>query len=197
MKAHIKNIPTIGALLAAAILLTLFSSLGECLKLHSDAQAITQLWQLFTCHIVHCTFEHLFYDAICLLVLGILLKPRELLTTLLLAAPIVSIAVLLRHPELSSYCGLSGVNCALFAVFAINVAKKNKLLGVAAIAGILLKTFIEIHADRTFFATSGFIPVHAAHIAGIAAGTIVCIINAIIASNNCKTNQMAYINIHS
>ena len=194
MKTHIKNIPIIGALLAAAILMTLFSSLGESLKLHPDAPHV---WQFFSSHIVHCTFEHLFYDALCLAVLGILLSRRELFMTLLISAPIVSLVVLLRHPELSSYCGLSGVNCALFAVFAINVARKNKLLGVAAIAGILLKTFIEIHADRTFFAISGFIPVHAAHLAGIAAGTIIGIINAIIASHHCKTNQMAYINVHS
>ena len=194
MKKHLENSIYLIGILAAAIVLTALPSLGESLKLHPDAP---HAWQLFSCHLVHCTLEHLFYDALCLAVLGILLSRRELLMTLLLSAPIVSIAVLAARPELSSYCGLSGVNCALFAVFAINVARKNKPLGVAAIAGILLKTFIEIHADRTFFATSGFIPVHEAHLAGIAAGTIVCIINAIIASHNCKTNQMAYINVHS
>ena len=184
MKNHLENSIYLIGILAMSTTLTALPALGEFLKLHPDAP---HAWQYFTCHIVHCTFEHLFYDALCLAVLGILLSRRELFMTLLISAPIVSIAVLLRHPELSSYCGLSGVNCALFAVFAINVAKKNKLLGVAAIVGILFKTFIEIHADRTFFATSGFIPVHDAHLAGIAAGTIIGLINTIATQRHCKT----------
>ncbi len=194
MKIHIKNIPIVGALLAATILLTFFSALRESLKLHPDAPHI---WQFFSCHLVHCTFASLFYAALSLAVLSILLSRRELFMTLLLSAPIVSIAVLAAHPELSSYCGLSGVNCALFAVFALKLYRERKSLGISAFIVIVAKTLLEIHADRTFFATSGFIPVHVAHLAGIAAGTIVCIINAIIASHHCKTNQMAYINIHS
>ena len=58
-------------------------------------------------------------------------------------------------------------------------------------------TLLEILSDRTFFATSGFIPVHETHLASIATGTIIGIINTIIASHHCKTNQMAYIIVHS
>ena len=197
MKTHFENSIYLIGIIATATVLTTLPALGEAFKLHPSAPFVALIGQLFTCHLVHCTLEHLFYDALCLAVLGILLSRRELFMTLLFSAPVVSIAVLVARPELPSYCGLSGVNCALFAVFAINFARKNKPLGVAAIAGILLKTFIEIHANRTFFATSGFIPVHEAHLAGIAAGTIIGIINAIIASHHCKTNQMAYINVHS
>ncbi len=189
MKANTRNSIAICAILAASTALTALPSFGESLKLHPDAPFVALLGQLFTCHIVHCTFEHLFYDALCLAVLGILLSRRELSMTLLLSAPVVSIVVLAVHPELSSYCGLSGVNCALYAVFALKLYRERKSLGIAAFIAIVAKTLLEIFSDRTFFATSGFIPVHEAHLAGIAAGTLCGIAFCIIATRHCKSDM--------
>ena len=51
----------------------------------------------------------------------------------------------------------------------------------------LAKTLLEILSDRIFFATSGFIPVHEVHLAGIAARTLCRIAFAIIAIRHCKS----------
>ena len=173
MKANLNNILPVSALIAVSTALTATPSIGVPLKLHTAADGTAFIWQAFTCHFVHCTTEHLFYDALCLFILGFLLSRRELILTLLLAAPFVSAAVLLTRPELTTYCGLSGVNCALYAVFAIKLFRRQKGLGTAALGAIILKTILEISADRTFFATSGFIPVHEAHLAGIAVGVAI------------------------
>ena len=171
-RVHSENNAMIACLVAAAILLTASPALGETLRLHADSEGVLLLMQLFTCHLVHWTGEHLFYDVLCLAVLGLLLSRRELVLTLLFAAPIVAITALWLHPELNSYCGLSGVNCALFAYYAVRISRERKVLGVVALVAILLKTGVEIHSGHTFFATDGFIPVHSAHLVGILAGVI-------------------------
>ena len=171
-RVHFENIAIVTCLVAAAILLTASPGLGEKLRLHVDSRGLLLVVQLFTCHLVHWTVEHLFYDVLCLAVLGLLFSRRELLWTLLFSAPIVAITVLWLHPELTSYCGLSGVNCALFAYFAVKIGRERTLLGAVALAAILLKTGVEIHSGHTFFATEGFIPVHSAHLVGIVAGVV-------------------------
>ena len=171
-RVHFENVAMVACLVAAAILLTATPELGEKLRLHADSEGLLLAMQLFTCHLVHWTAAHLFYDALCFAVLGLLLSRQELLLTLLFAAPIVAITALWLHPELSSYCGLSGVNCALFAYFAVKIGRERKLLGAVALAAILLKTGVEIHSGHTFFATDGFIPVHSAHLVGIMVGVI-------------------------
>ena len=171
-RVHFENVAMVACLLAAAIILTATPELGEKLRLHADSEGLLLAVQLLTCHLVHWTAAHLFYDALCLAVLGLLLSRQELLLTLLFAAPIVAITALWLHPELSSYCGLSGVNCALFAYFAVKIGRERKLLGAVALTAILLKTGVEIHSGHTFFATDGFIPVHSAHLVGIMVGVI-------------------------
>lgn len=171
-RVHFENIAIVACFVVAAILLTASPEWGETLRLHEDSEGMLFVVQLFTCHLVHWTAEHLFYDALCLAVLGLLLSRRELLLTLLFSSPIVAITALWLHPELTSYCGLSGVNCALFAYYAVKIGRERTLLGVVALAAILLKTGVEIHSGHTFFATDGFIPVHSAHLIGIVAGVV-------------------------
>ena len=173
MQTHLRqNLPLIGALLAAATLLTACPRLGIPLQLHLDDSFPALLGEFFTCHLVHWNAAHLSYDALALALLAPMLDRHELPLTLLLAAPAVSLAVLTLHPELPTYCGLSGVNCALYAHVAAKLGRRNAVLGLAALAGILLKTLIELSVGRTFFATSGFIPMHSAHLAGIAIGLL-------------------------
>ena len=171
-RVHPENIVMVVSLVAAASLLTASPELGEILRLHADSDGVMFLMQLFTCHFVHWTAAHLFYDALCLAGLGVLLSRRELVLTLLFAAPIVAITALWLHPELTSYCGLSGINCALFAYYAVRLGCERRMLGALALAAVLLKTLVEISSDRTFFATDGFIPVHSAHLVGIVSGVI-------------------------
>ncbi|MBR4222351.1 MAG: rhomboid family intramembrane serine protease [Victivallales bacterium] len=177
-KVHFENIAIVACLVVAALLLTASPELGEKLRLHADSGGLLLVVQLYTCHLVHWTAAHLFYDALCLAVLGLLLSRRELLLTLLLSAPIVAITSLWLHPELTSYCGLSGVNCALFAYYAVKIGRERTLLGAIALAAILLKTGMEIHSGHTFFATDGFIPVHSAHLVGIMAGVLCGVLEA-------------------
>ncbi|MBR4674529.1 MAG: rhomboid family intramembrane serine protease [Victivallales bacterium] len=173
MRVNVENTTLVGCLVMAAGFLMVFPCVGDSLRLHTDGESVSFVMQLFTCHLVHWTWAHLFYDVICFAALGMLLNRRELLACFLLAALAVSSTVLLFHPELSSYCGLSGVNCALYAFFAVKVGReRNGLWGTVMIVAILLKTLAEILAGHTFFASTGFIPVHSAHLAGIIAGML-------------------------
>jgi len=171
-RLHFENMPMVVCLVAAAILLTASPDLSEKLRIHAGSEGTSLVMQLFTCHFVHWTVSHLFYDVLCLALLGLLLPWREMVLTLLFSAPIVALTALWFHPELTSYCGLSGVNCALFAYYAVKLGRERKMLGGVALSAVLLKTLVEISSDRTFFATAGFVPVHSAHLVGIGAGCL-------------------------
>ncbi|MBR0458776.1 MAG: rhomboid family intramembrane serine protease [Victivallales bacterium] len=160
------------AIVLVAGIFTAFPTFGEHFLLHMDAMPWSLVWQCFTCHLVHWTPEHYIYDAICFVAFAGTLSRRTLYRTLLVAAPVVAVVVFLWCPELRTYGGLSGVNCALFAQFTLQLDRKKAFLGKLFLVGILCKIVLEIVTDRTFFATTGFVPVHAAHLAGVAAGLL-------------------------
>ncbi|MCQ2402167.1 MAG: hypothetical protein MJ202_00355 [Lentisphaeria bacterium] len=168
MKSH--NADIIMPILAASVLASTTPGLPALLALRTTAPWPMLLLGFFTGHLVHWTFEHFFYDALCFAVMASRIPRRQLLAALPVSALAVSLTVILFHPELPSYGGLSGIGCCLFILFAWNLFQHIKPLAYLALAGILLKTIAECTCGRTFFATTGFIPVHAAHFAGAFTG---------------------------
>ena len=171
MKNHAR-ILLIAAVLLAAVLLTVCPEAGGAAALlpnHCDASF---LWRMSTCHLVHWSAKHLFYDGICFAIIAAMLPAWETMACLAVSAPVVAIVVTLSYPEMTAYGGLSGVNCALFVAWAFHVAGYSKTIGFWALAAIIAKTFVEYHEGHTFFVTREFIPTDMAHVAGIAAGII-------------------------
>ena len=76
-----------------------------------------QAWRLLTGHLVHADLNHLFWNALGLLVLGVLIErhSRRLLGIALLAGT-VAVNLLLLVSGLDYYCGLSGVLNTLLVV---------------------------------------------------------------------------------
>lgn len=160
------------AVLAASTIASVFGNISDALALHLWVPGNFSL-EAFTCHLVHWTPEHLFYDSICFAALASNIRRKNLLTAILLCAPLVALSVSLTHPEMDMYGGLSGLNCALYPIAIWELlGAKHQRIATAAIVAALLKTIAEIHLGCTFFATSGFAPIHEAHIAGLAAGCL-------------------------
>lgn len=170
MKRNNKDI--IIAVIAASAIASVCGNLSRALALHTGAPA-SFFHEAFTCHLVHWTQEHLFYDAVCFAVMASIIHRRNLLAAMLLCAPAIALTVSLSRPELEMYGGLSGVNCALYpiAIWELLGAERPHMAAVAIIAAIA-KTAMESRLGCTFFATSGFEPIHEAHIAGLAAGCL-------------------------
>jgi rhomboid family GlyGly-CTERM serine protease len=146
-----------------------------------------QLWRIPTCHLTHCSGEHLFWDLAMFLALGVMCERRSVrrwLACLLAAGLAIPLAVLVVQSELATYRGLSGVDTALFTLLAVTLLKEKWRQGdtgwLIAIAALLValvgKTLYELLAGQCIFVNatlSGFQPVPLAHLVGAAIGIAV------------------------
>ena len=74
-----------------------------------------ELWRLITCHWVHFSTSHLFYDVVVLSVTGWIIKSqnyRYLTTLCLLASVSISLMIYILLPDMARYGGLSGIAMA-------------------------------------------------------------------------------------
>jgi hypothetical protein len=127
---------------------------------------------MFTCHFVHWSAEHLFYDGICFAIIISMLSIRKTLTCMVLSSVTIAVAVTLAYPDMTAYGGLSGINCSLFTLWALQLTERSKTIGTMALVAIVAKTLLEIRIGHTFFVTDTFIPADMAHVAGIVTGVI-------------------------
>lgn len=178
-KQNIGNLIFIAIILLLSATMTFVPCIAVSSRLYMADSLLPMTVRIFTCHLVHWTAEHFIYDILCFVLIACFLSWRRALLAMFVSAITISIGVLNLYTNLDSYCGLSGVNCCLFALFAIDLVHRNKKLGIVALFSIIMKTAFEIAAKRTFFATSGFIPVHCAHVIGILTGIALCLISYI------------------
>ena len=171
MKNHPHRL-LIAAVLSAAAILTFYSAASGAAALRPISPDVSFLWRMFTCHLVHWSAEHLFYDGICFAIITTMLPVRKTLECMVLSSVTIAVAVTLAYPEMTAYGGLSGINCALFTLWAFHLVERSKTIGIMALAAIIAKTLLEIYIGHTFFVTDTFIPADMAHVAGIVTGVI-------------------------
>ncbi len=171
MKTHTHHL-LIAAVLSVAAILTFCPAAGGAAALRPISPDASFLWRMFTCHLVHWSAEHLFYDGICFAIITGMLPIRKTLACMVLSSITIAIAVTLAYPDMTAYGGLSGVNCALFTLWAFQLAERSKTIGIMVLAAIVAKTLLEIHIGHTFFITDTFIPADMAHVTGIVTGVI-------------------------
>jgi rhomboid family GlyGly-CTERM serine protease len=151
-----------------------------------------ELWRLLTGHLTHWSIEHLGWDLLVFAAVGIMLErggERALfLRCTLSSAILISLAVWFLQPEMASYRGLSGIDCALVTVLATSLlrralaaGRRGLAIGVAAVLlAYLLKISYELATGQTVFVdieSSGFDPVPLAHVVGGAVGIVCAITN--------------------
>jgi rhomboid family GlyGly-CTERM serine protease len=171
---------------ALACLATASPALAAAWQLDRAAIAEGQLWRLFTCHLTHWNADHLGWGAITFLALGAACmhrSPRRTAACLAGSCLVISATVLVVHPELPTYRGLSGLDTALFTLLAAAVGRNAHRNGdralraamIWAIGGFLAKTAYEVVMGDTLFVDShaaGFVPLASAHVAGAVVGII-------------------------
>jgi len=145
-----------------------------------DIVAIEQgeWWRLISGHLVHSSFDHLWWDALAFFCIGCYLEvksPKRLLIALL--AGFVAVNGLLLSPwsSLLYYCGLSGVLFAPLTLALWRHWQGNKgLLGVAPMLICVAKVIWECSQQSTLLVASGWPAYPQAHLAGIVGGLISC-----------------------
>jgi rhomboid family GlyGly-CTERM serine protease len=145
------------------------------------AIAAGQLWRLITGHWTHWSGEHLGWDLLVFAVAGGVLELRgkrnAFLTCTVLSALLISGGVWVLRPEMVECRGLSGIDCALVTLVAVDLLRQSLRerrwslsLGLAGLlAGYLGKVVFELATGQTLFVASGqglFVPVPLAHVLG-------------------------------
>lgn len=180
-----RHLPWASLLVAAlAVGLHAFPAVSTALQYDRDAIAAREFWRVVSCHLTHCSLDHLVWDVGVLLVLGWLCEVdnrRRWLVCVGLSTLAIPAAIWMLMPQLQTYRGLSGIDSALFVLLGTLMlknsvdARQTCWIGAtaAAMLGFVLKTVYELTAAQTMFvdsAAAAMIPVPLAHIVGGLAG---------------------------
>ncbi len=165
--------------LAALAIATHFSPAATAaLEFTREAIARGEWWRFATAHLTHFDANHLWWDVAVFVVVGGLCERESrarFACGLVTASIAITLAVWTWQPQFASYRGLSGLDCALFGVFASDLLQHReravKFVGALGLAGVAAKCGAELATGSTLFATGGsYVPVPLAHLVGAAAG---------------------------
>lgn len=132
-------------------------------------------WRWVTGHLVHWSHEHLLWDLLAFVALGIACERRHRAAfhaTLAASALLIPLAVWIFAPGILAYRGLSGIDSALFVLLlTLHRSRITLVLGCAFLA----KMAFEMATGSTVFAgdLGGAVPVPVAHVAGAVAALLV------------------------
>jgi rhomboid family GlyGly-CTERM serine protease len=159
---------------------------GATLALQLDRAAFVwpQCWRIVTCQFTHFGMDHLLWDVLVFLILGMIcerIDRRKKIQVIAISIIAIPMMVILCLPGIQTYRGLSGIDSALFGLLAAHLIRENvqakRRIGViftiSLVIAFLLKLLIEMLYGVTVFADSaagGFIPVPLAHLVGLLIG---------------------------
>jgi len=201
----------------ASLLLTLAAGIihlfyGVRIQLLYDRSALVhhELWRMLTCHWVHLSGDHLFWSAMTFLGLGSLcelMDKKKYYATVAVSAFLIPVTIWWAMPDLIIYGGLSGLDCALYALLMVILIKREirsrSRVWVAffslMLVGLIAKITYETVTGLTIFvsnAHSGMVPVPLAHLTGGAVGTAIGLLKdtAIsVRSNRQRPNRHSFL----
>ena len=155
----------------------------EGLRLTGAAWADGSWHTLWTGHLMHYGGEHFIWDALMFVSFALLLWEEErwrLWMWLLIAAPIISLAVFTLHPALSEYRGLSALDTMLFVRYFLGSlmalrAWQRWCFAVLPLLGLATKIGFEFVAGGSLFVGDmgpGVAPLPSAHLVGALLGML-------------------------
>lgn len=171
-----------GTALLTVAALTLHLGAGPApagLVLDRAAVAGGEWWRLVTGHWVHSDADHAVWNIAAFAFLGALFERSlggRLFASLALGMVLVDGWFLVGLPELSLYCGLSGILNALLASGLVRLWRERRDPWIALVGtGAALKVAVEAGLGHALFSSTQWSSVPAAHAAGLLAGLIASI----------------------
>lgn len=140
-----------------------------------------QVWRLLSGHLVHADWNHLLWNSLGLLLLGVLIERRSralLAGTLAAGTTAVNLLLLSPYTGLDYYCGLSGVLNALLVVALWLEWQVSRSWWLVAIAlACFSKLLIEVSTGDAVISRTSWPPYPWSHVAGVAGGISVLLIS--------------------
>lgn len=171
------------SLTLAGLMAALFAAYGPVPEAWVyDRVAIYQgeWWRLLSGHWVHSDSGHLFWNLGALVLLGWMVETRNrlaLLSSLLAGTLGVDLMLWLMLPDLSHYCGMSGVLNSLL-LFAFAAFWRNTTAAILTITGMLslAKILIEISLGQALLSNTAWESLPQAHLAGWLIGLVLVVV---------------------
>lgn len=189
IQPKVRRLPWVSLILtAAAFVIHYFHSLRSELLYTRTALSNGDLWRIVSCHWVHLNTDHLLWSAMTFLVLGSfseMIDRKKYMITIGGSAVLIPIAIWLAMPDLNNYGGLSGLDCALYALLVVLFIKREwrirnwiwVIIMMFFLGLLLAKIVYETATGLTIFVDNthtNMIPVPLSHLVGglvgIAAG---------------------------
>ena len=182
------RVPCASLLLAlVTVIIHVTNDLRVELLYERSAVSGLEFWRVVTCHWVHLNWDHLFWSGATFLFLGSvceILDKKKTYQTLAIALVFIPATIWWGLPHLNIYGGLSGLDCALYALLFSLLTRRelesgNWIWAVfygLGLAALLAKVIYETTTGQTIFVAnthSGMIPVPLSHMAGGLVGFIV------------------------
>lgn len=175
------------SLLLAALAAVVYFVPGMDSRLQYDQSAVEagQYWRLVTCHWMHWSGRHLFWDVLMFGVLAWMCERRSrdrFLICLAAGTILLPAFVWMLAPAIDTYRGLSGLDSALFVLLVMLILQEGArarsarqiLFAGAMLAAFLAKVGYEIAFGSAVFVadSSGAVPVPLAHLVGAVVGLV-------------------------
>jgi len=134
-------------------------------------------WRLVSGHFMHADLQHLLWNCLGLLVLGILLEYRSrvvLIASLGVGILFVSALLLTPYSKLDYYCGLSGaLNTLLLVALWIEWRLTRSWLIILIACGSIAKVLVEVAQGASIVTHISWPPYAWSHVAGLTGGLFV------------------------
>lgn len=148
-------------LTAILALSALPESTANGLSLQHEPIAQGQWWRLFTCHLVHLSFNHTLLNFAGYLIVALSFRdeigPKRELLILLIAATAVGVGIYTFNKEMYSYVGLSGAIYGVLVAYVIIGFNKTPLISAGFLGFIILKFIYEAIIGGANSQTEAFI----------------------------------------
>ena len=138
-----------------------------------------EYWRLLTGHVVHSSFNHLFWDLLAFSFASIYVERKSraiYIVTTLFSITCLNLYLLSSLTDVAQYSGLSGVLYSVITVAAWQWQRNNRgLVGWIPLLIIVMKTLLEIVRNDAVFVSEGWDLFEEAHLLGIYVGSIISI----------------------
>lgn len=169
--------------LAFSLLIIGLQTFQPALLYQREAILTGEAWRLWSGNLVHTNTYHMLLNLAGLWILLLLCGPamplKLLISSIFLATTVVGGAMLLWHPDIHWYAGLSGVLYGLFVVGAVCLALAGERLSFIAMLGLIVFKLGSSWLGDSDTATEAMIEariVDEAHLYGAAAGIIIALV---------------------
>jgi len=187
-KKAVRRIPCVSLLLSLAALgIHLCHPLRLGFIFDRTAIAGGEIMRLLSCHWVHLNTDHLLWSGITFLGLGSLceiLDKKKYYATLGISAVLIPILIYSGMPDLQIYAGLSGLDCALYALQITLLFKREAASGnrtwqcvyILLLILLILKAAFEFVSGMHLFVSNSHTEMTSVPLAHLGGGFIGCVV---------------------